>query len=80
MSRDDVARILADVAEGHCPLCRTPLLVHDGRACCLCGGCSFRVSEQRFEMLSPCAAHPIRICEHWQAVFASAGRISGGEV
>jgi uncharacterized Zn finger protein (UPF0148 family) len=34
----DVGHAIADVAEGFCPLCRVPLITHDGRACCPCGG------------------------------------------
>jgi hypothetical protein len=60
---------MADVSEGFCPLCRVALIVHDGRACCPCGGCSYRLEGERFEMTT-CELHPAVRCEHWEAVWA----------
>jgi hypothetical protein len=39
----DVGHAIAGVAEGFCPLCHVALITHDGRACCPCGGCSYRL-------------------------------------
>ena len=47
-SRDTDA--IADVSEGHCPLCHVALITHDGRAFCPCGGCSYRLEGEEFEM------------------------------
>lgn len=67
-ARDEVAGAIADVAEGFCPLCHVALTSHDGRACCPCGGCSYRLDAERFEM-STCDRHPSVRCEHWEAVW-----------
>src|SRR5215472_13068440 len=34
----EAAAAMADVVEAHCPLCHVRLVVHDDRACRLCGG------------------------------------------
>jgi hypothetical protein len=62
----ELSAAIADVAEGFCPLCRVPLITHDGRACCPCGGCSYRLEGERFEMTT-CELHPGVRCEHWEA-------------
>jgi len=66
---EQAAKAIVDVAEGFCPLCRVQLVVHDGRACCPCGGCSYRLDGQRFEMTT-CAQHPAFRCEHWLKVWS----------
>jgi hypothetical protein len=50
------------------PLCKAAPIRHDDRACCPCGGCSYRLEGERFEMIT-CEAHPGVRCEHWQAVW-----------
>jgi hypothetical protein len=50
MRSPEIAAAIADVAEGFCPLCHVALITHDGRACCPCGGCSYRLEGERFEM------------------------------
>jgi hypothetical protein len=60
---------MADISEGHCTLCRVSLITHDRRACCPCGGCSYRVNAGGIEMLT-CPVHPPVRCEHWEAVWA----------
>lgn len=70
----DIADAIADVAEGFCPLCHIALISHDGRACCPCGGCSYRLEGERFEMTT-CELHPPTKCEHWQAVFRAMPRV-----
>jgi hypothetical protein len=59
---------LGDVVEGAYPLCRVGLTIHDGRACCPCGGCSYRVDHYSL-LLSSCPDHPAKDCEHWQALW-----------
>jgi hypothetical protein len=54
MGSPDIADAIADVAEGFCPLCRVALITHAGRACCPCGGCSYRLKGERFEMTTSC--------------------------
>jgi hypothetical protein len=68
MLRSQAERAIGLVIEGACPICDTELRLHDDRACCPCGGCSYRVSTDRLEMLSPCELHPARECEHWKEV------------
>jgi hypothetical protein len=60
----ETAEAMADVSEGFCPLCHVALIAHDGRACCPCGGCSYRLEGERFEMTT-CERHPAIMCEHW---------------
>jgi hypothetical protein len=69
----EVAIAFAHVSEGFCPLCHVRLVAHDDRACCPCGGCSYRVSTDRLEMLSACDQHPACECEHWEAVWRARG-------
>jgi hypothetical protein len=59
---------VADVSEGFCPLCHVALITHDGRTCCPCGGCSYRLEGERFEMTT-CDLHPAVRWEHWQEVW-----------
>ncbi len=54
------------------------LITHDGRACCPCGGCSYRLEGERFEMTT-CELYPAVTCEHWEKVWNEAGRVSKGE-
>jgi hypothetical protein len=61
-------RAISYVGEGFCPLCYVALVVHDGRACCQCGGCSYRLEGEKFEMTT-CELHPAVRCEHWEAVW-----------
>jgi hypothetical protein len=56
------------VVEGYCPLCRVPLIPHGDKACCPCGGCSFRATGRSLWM-SSCDEHPVKRCEHWEAVW-----------
>jgi hypothetical protein len=63
-----IAEALAVVAEGHCPLCHVALIVHADRACCPCGGCSYRLEGERLEMI-PREGHPAVRCEHWETVW-----------
>lgn len=65
-SRELVAAI-ADVSEGHCPLCHVALITYDGRACCSCGGCSYVLEGERFTMTT-CELHPAVRCERWETV------------
>ncbi len=78
MSGQEVFAAIADVSEGFCPLCHVALITHDGRACCPCGGCSYKLEGERFEMMT-CERHPAVRCEHWVKVWNEAGRISRGE-
>jgi hypothetical protein len=55
------------VAEGYCPLCDVRLVIHDGLACCVCGGCSYRLLGDLLE-LHYCAVHTPKRCLHWQLV------------
>ena len=71
-SRRDVQLSLAEVAEGFCPLCWVALTTHDDRACCPCGGCSYRLNSDRLEM-GVCDAHPPRTCEHWVTIWQRIG-------
>ena len=74
MGSPDIADAIADVAEGFCPLCHGELIIHDGRACCPCGGCSYRLERDRFEMTT-CDVHPAVRCEHWpMGVSSSVGQ------
>ena len=73
---EEVHWALRDVSEGFCRLCGVALIVHTDRACCPCGGCSYRISSNRLEMLSPCEQHPARECEHWREVWKR--RTEGG--
>jgi hypothetical protein len=41
-------------------------------------GGSYGLAGKTFEM-STCELHPAVRCEHWEAVFGKAGRISKGE-
>jgi uncharacterized Zn finger protein (UPF0148 family) len=68
MSGQEVFAAIADVSEGHCPLCHVALITHDGRACCPCGGCFYRLDGERFEMTT-CELHPVVRCEHWVKVW-----------
>lgn len=74
MSRQEVLAAIADAAEGFCPLCRVALIPHDGRACCPCGGCSYRLEGEKFEMMT-CQQHPAVHCEHWHAVWEDRQRL-----
>jgi uncharacterized Zn finger protein (UPF0148 family) len=69
MRSPEIADAIADVSEGHCPHCHIPLITHDGRGCCPCGGCSYRLEVERFEMTT-CELHPAVRCEHWDEVWA----------
>ncbi len=62
---------LLDVSEGYCPLCHVGLIRHDDRACCPCGGCSYRAQGLSL-LMGSCTEHPAKDCEHWQLV----GRLS----
>jgi hypothetical protein len=73
----NTVHVIADVAEGFCPLCRVALLAHDGRACCPCGGCSYRLEGEKFEM-TICELHPAVRCEHWQIVWSYFQRDTSG--
>jgi hypothetical protein len=64
MGSPDLADAIADVSEGYCPLCHVALIAHCGRACCPCGGCSYRLESERFEMTT-CELHPAVRYEHW---------------
>jgi hypothetical protein len=66
---DQAERAMADVGEGFCPLCRVQLVPHNGRACCPCGGCSYWMQGERFEMTT-CELHPVVRCEHWHSVWS----------
>lgn len=66
---DDAQRAMATTGEGYCPLCQVALIIHDDRACCPCGGCSYRVDGDRLEMLSSCDLHPAHNCVHWETVW-----------
>ena len=59
---------LLDASEGFCPVCVVRLTKHDDRACCPCGGCSFRVQGHSLVMGS-CKVHPIKRCSHWNAIW-----------
>jgi hypothetical protein len=75
MNLDREARIAsADVSEGFCPLCHVRLIPHDGRACCPCGGCSYRLNGETFEMTTS-ELHPSVLCEHWQAAWDNRARL-----
>lgn len=78
MRSPELVTAIADVSEGHCPLCHVALIIHDDRACWPCGGCSYRLEGKRFDMTT-CDVHPPKQCEHWQEVWSQAGRISGGQ-
>lgn len=67
--------LIADVAEGTCPVYRVRLIPHCDRECCPCGGCSYRVASDpvRLEMLAACELHPARQCEHCRKVWGGAG-------
>jgi hypothetical protein len=67
---------ILDVVEGFCPLCQVALIRHDERACCPCGGCSFRVDGLSLLMTS-CANHPAKDCEHWQVVWRLSNHRTG---
>ena len=64
---------MAFVVEGFCPLCHVPLIPHDDRACCPCGGCSYRLDGKSFAMLT-CEDHPSKNCDHWLAVWKARHR------
>jgi hypothetical protein len=66
--REGLQQTIAHVSEGFCPLCRVALVTHDGRACCPCGGCSYRLDGNRLEM-GVCDSHPPRRCEHWLTIW-----------
>jgi hypothetical protein len=68
MRSPEISAAIADVAEGFCPLCHVALITHDGRACCPCGGCSYRLEGERFEM-GTCELPPAVRCEHWLEVW-----------
>jgi hypothetical protein len=68
MDRWDAERAISIVVEGQCPLCAVQLIRHGDKACCPCGGCSLRVEGHSLLMTS-CADHPAKNCEHWQAVW-----------
>ncbi len=59
---------IATVVEGYCPLCLVRLIPHDDRACCPCGGCSFRAADHSLWM-GACDGHPAKRCEHWEAIW-----------
>jgi hypothetical protein len=70
--REDAESAIATVVEGFCPLCGVELIRHGDRACCPCGGCSYRVVGISLSM-STCTEHPDKDCEHWQAVWRLRG-------
>lgn len=63
-----IQQTFADVAEGFCPLCHVALITHDGRGCCPCGGCTYRLAVGLLEM-SSCHLHAPKRCDHWQAIW-----------
>jgi hypothetical protein len=69
---EEAEKALGNVAEGFCPLCEVPLTRHDDKACCPCGGCSFRAHGHSLWMGS-CPEHPTLRCEHWEAVWGARG-------
>jgi len=65
---EDAERASAIVVEGHCPICRVELIRHEDKACCPCGGCSYRVDGDSLWMGS-CAEHSVKHCEHWDVIW-----------
>jgi len=66
--RGGIDQTVADIAEGFCPLCRVALIRHEGRGCCPCGGCTYRLEGDRLEM-SSCDVHPPKRCDHWREIW-----------
>jgi len=67
--RKDAERAMRVASEGYCPLCEAVLIIHDGRACCVCCGDSYLIETDRLE-IRRCPVHGVN-CKHWQAVWGS---------